>query len=241
MRLAMNALQGVESALISIEKLSALLCYSSADRSSHRIQSLWTRSSSTAVIGNLLTSIGQFGCIIFLLRRFVNYFTNPDLGRKLEEDSNIDSCEERKFSMCNLTLINQAFAISVGKVIDGYISALNTLSASASIRRLLKTKDGCLTSIGHSGLTLLEVHLHTTGLRTQMEALGNLCNVNHLTTDFPVISLEDLRNKSDSEFSDFPRSGALLSFLYAQLKVSLPGSLYFSSLFVLKLDVITKL
>ncbi|KAL8531079.1 hypothetical protein ACS0TY_007910 [Phlomoides rotata] len=222
-RLAMNALQGVESALISIEKLSALLCYSSADRSSHRIQSLWTRSSSTVVIGNLLTSIGQFGCIIFLLRRFVNYFTNPDLGGKLEEDSKIDSCDERKFSMCNLTLINQAFAISVGKIVDGYVSALNTLSASVSIRRLLNTKDGCLTNIGHSELTLLEVHLHTTGLRTQMEALGNLCNVNHLTIDFPVLSLEDLRTKSNSEFSEFPRSGALLSFLYAQLKVADPG------------------
>lgn len=227
MRLAMNALQGVESALISIEKLSALLCYSSADRSSHRIKSLWTRSSSTAVIGNLLTSIGQFGCIIFLLRRFVDYFANPDLGGKLEEYSKTDSLDERKFSTCNLTLINQAFAISVGKIIDGYISALNTLSASVSLRRLLKTKDGCLSSIGHSELTLLEVHLHTMGLRTQMEALGNICNVNHLTVDFPVLSLEDLRTKSDSEFSYFPRSGALLSFLYDQLKVSLSGSLYY--------------
>lgn len=244
MRLAMNALQGVESALISIEKLSPLLCYSSADRTFHRIPSLWTRSSSTAVVGNLLISIGQFGCIIFLLRRFVNYFTTPDFGgvRELEKNPKTDSCEEEKSHLRNLTLINQAFAISVGKVIDGYISALNTLSASVSLRHFLKTKDGgCLTSIGHSEMTLLEVYLHTTGLRTQMQALGNICNVNHLTVDFPVSSLEDLRAKSDSEFSAFPRSGALLSFLYAQLKVSLSEPLYLSSLCVLKLDVITNL
>ncbi|KAI3450111.1 hypothetical protein Pfo_006776 [Paulownia fortunei] len=224
-RLAMNALQGVEPALISIEKLSASFRYSSADRTSHRIPSLWTRCSSTAVVGNLLTAIGQFGCIIFLLHRFVNYFTTPDFVgvRELEDNPKSDSSEEGKCPLRNLTLINQAFAISVGKVIDGYISSLNTLSASVSLRRFLKTNNGgCLTSIGHSEITLLEVYLHTTGLRTQIEALGNLCNVNHLTDGFPVSSLEDLRTKADSEFSAFPRSGALLSFLYAQLKVADP-------------------
>ncbi|KAH6765994.1 hypothetical protein C2S52_016977 [Perilla frutescens var. hirtella] len=225
-RLAMNALQGVESALISIEKLSALLCNSSADRTSHRIPSLWSRSSSTIVIGNLLTSIGQFGCMIFILRRFVDYFTNPDSDavRELEEKLKTNSCEEGNSPLRNFTLINQAFAISVGKVIDGYISALNTLSASVGVRRFSKTKDGgCLNSIGHSEMTLLEVYLHTAELRTQMQALGNLCNVNHLTVDFPVSSMEDLRAKSNSEFNAFPRSGALLSFLYTQLKVADPG------------------
>ncbi|XP_042039080.1 uncharacterized protein LOC121784884 [Salvia splendens] len=225
-RLAMNALQGVESALISIEKLSALLCCSSADRTSHRNPSLWSRSSSTVAIGNILISIGQFGCMIFLLRRFVDYFTNPDFDgvRDLKEKPNADSGEEGNSILHGFTLINQAFAISVGKVIDGYISALNTLSASVSLRRFLKTKDGgCLTNIGHSEMTLLEVYLHTAELRTQMEALGNLCNVDHLTDNFPVSSLEVLRAKSNSEFSAFPRSGALLSFLYIQLKVADPG------------------
>ncbi|XP_047969375.1 uncharacterized protein LOC125213064 [Salvia hispanica] len=225
-RLAMNALQGVESALISIEKLSALLCCSSADRTSHRNPSLWSRSSSTVAIGNILISIGQFGCMIFLLRRFVDYFTNPDFDgvRDLKEKPNTDSGEEGNSILHGFTLINQAFAISVGKVIDGYISALNTLSASVSLRRFLKTKDGgCLTNIGHSEMTLLEVYLHTAELRTQMEALGNLCNVDHLTDNFPVSSLEVLRAKSNSEFSAFPRSGALLSFLYIQLKVADPG------------------
>ncbi|KAK6164020.1 hypothetical protein DH2020_000884 [Rehmannia glutinosa] len=224
-RLAMNALQGVETALISIEKLSAVLHYSSADRTSHRIPNLWTRCSSNVVVGNLLTSIGQFGCVVFLLRRFVNYFTDPDFVGVIELGKNpkSDSCDEGKRSL-HLTLINQAFAISVGKVIDGYISALNTLSASVSLRHFLKSNNGgCLTSIGHSEITLLEVYLHTMGLRTQIEALGNLCNVNHLTAGFPLSSLEDLSTKADSEFSAFPRSGALLSFLYAQLKVADPA------------------
>ncbi|KAL0419432.1 UNVERIFIED_CONTAM: hypothetical protein Sradi_1356700 [Sesamum radiatum] len=236
----MNALQGVESALISIEKLSALLHYSSADRTFNRIPSLWTRCSSTAAVGNLLTSIGQFGCIIFLLRRFVNYFTTPDFGgvRELDENSKSDSREEGKYPLHNLTLINQAFAISVGKIIDGYISALNTLPASVSLRRFSKTNDGgCLTSIGHSEITLLEVYLHTTGLRTQIEALGNLCNVNHLTVGFPVSSLEHLKTKADSEFSAFPKSGALLSFLYAQLKVNLSKRALLVYVCVLKLEV----
>lgn len=231
MRLAMNALQGVESALISIEKLSALLCCSSADRTSHRNPSLWSRSSSTVAIGNILISIGQFGCMIFLLRRFVNYFTSPDFDgvRDLKEKPNADSGEEGNSILHGFTLINQAFAISVGKVIDGYISALNTLSSSVSLRRFLKTKDGgCLTNIGHSEMTLLEVYLHTAELRTQMEALGNLCNIDHLTDNFPVSSLEVLRAKSNSEFSAFPRSGALLSFLYIQLKVSLSQVVHLS-------------
>ncbi|KAG8388874.1 hypothetical protein BUALT_Bualt02G0170400 [Buddleja alternifolia] len=221
----MNALQGVESALMSIEKLSALLCYGSADRTSHRIPSVWSRCSSTSAVGNLLTSIGQFGCIIFLLRRFVNYFITPDFGGlgELEKNGKSDSFEEGKHPLRKHTLINQAFAISVRKVIDGYISALNTLSGSVSLRRFSKTNDGgCLTSIGHLEITLLEVYLHTTGLRTQIEALGNICNVNHLTVSFPVSSLEDMKTKENSEFGAFPRSGALLSFLYAQLKVADP-------------------
>ncbi|PIN12931.1 hypothetical protein CDL12_14456 [Handroanthus impetiginosus] len=224
-RLAMNALQGVESALISIEKLSALFCCGSADRTSNRVPSLWTHCSSTVALGNILASIGQFGCKVFLLCRFVNYFTTPDCGgvRELEENPKSDSFEEGKCSVHNFTLINQAFAISVGKVIDGYVSALNTLSASVSLRRFSKTNNGgCFTRIGHSEITLLEVYLHTAGLRTQVEALGNLCNVNHLTSCFPKSSLEDLRTQADSEFTAFPRSGALLSFLYAQLKVADP-------------------
>ncbi|XP_051141817.1 uncharacterized protein LOC127258835 [Andrographis paniculata] len=227
-RLAMNALHGVESALISIEKLSAVLCYSSADRSSCRIPNLWARSSSTTALGNLLVSIGHLGCLVFILHRFVKYFTAPDVVgiNGLEGSPNTNSCNGEKLPQNNLTLINQAFAISVGKVVDGYISALNTLSASVKLRRHLKTNvGGSLTCIGHPEITLLEVYLHTMGLSTQIEALGNICNVNHLIVDFPVSSLEYMKTKADIEFSTFPRSGALLSFLYAQLKIADPGNL----------------
>ncbi|KAL2536001.1 indole-3-acetaldehyde oxidase [Forsythia ovata] len=224
-RLVMNALQGVESALISIDKFSALFCYISADRTSHRIPSLWTRCLSTSALGNLLKSIGQFGCIVFLLHKFVSYFTNPDFDGMVEQEENRNngSCEEGKGPPPKHTLTNQAFAVAVGKVIDGYISALNTLSSSVSLRRSSKTNlGGCLTNIGHSEVTLLEVYLHTTGLRTQMEALGNICNINNLALNFPVSSFGDSSSKANLEFSIFPRGGALLSFLYAQLKVADP-------------------
>lgn len=217
MRLAMNALQGAETALLSISELSALFRYSSTDRTSHRIPSLWTRCSSTSSMGDLFSSIGQFGCVVFLLRMFVNYFSNPDF-----EDSKIDCPEEGECPELNFSLINQAFAISVQKVIDGYVSALDTLSTSVSLRRCSKTNNkGFLSSIGHSETTLLEVYLHTTGLRAQIEALGNVCNVTYLSFSFHVLSLEDLKSKAYTEFSAFPRGGALLSFLYDQLKVSL--------------------
>ncbi|XP_022869349.1 uncharacterized protein LOC111388779 isoform X2 [Olea europaea var. sylvestris] len=221
----MNALQGVESALISIDKLSAVFCYNSADRTSHQIPSLWTRCLSTSALGDLLKSIGKFGCIVFLLHKFVSYFTSPDIDGIVdkEEYRNNDSSEELRGPPPKRTLSNQAFAVAVGKVVDGYISALNTLSASVSLRRSSKSNlGGCLTNIGHSEVTVLEVYLHTTGLRTQMESLGNICNINNLALNFPALSFEDLNSEANLEFSIFPRGGALLSYLYAQLKVADP-------------------
>ncbi|XP_073141248.1 uncharacterized protein [Henckelia pumila] len=224
-RLAMNALHGGESALMSVEKLSLLLGYGLTDRTSHRIPSLWTWCSSTSAVGNLLTSIGRFGCIVFCLRIFSNYFASPDLDeiRDLDKNQNNDSCEEGKCTRSGHTLVNQAFAVCVRKVLDGFDAALNTLSASVSLRRVSKTNDGgCLTSISHSEITLLEVYLHTRGITTQIEALGNICNVNHLTVGFPVSSLDDLKAKANSELRAFPRGADLLSFLYSQLKVADP-------------------
>ncbi|XP_073054596.1 uncharacterized protein [Primulina eburnea] len=236
-RLAMNALHGGESALMSIEKLSLLLGCSSTDRTSHRIPSLWTWCSSTSAVGNLLTSIGQFGCIVFCLRIFANYFARPDLDefRDLDQNQNSHSCEEGKWPQNGHTLTNQAFAVCVRKVLDGHDAALNTLSASVSLRRVSKTNDGgCLTSISHSEITLLEVYLHTRGITTQIEALGNICNVNHLAVGFPVSSLEDLKTKANSELMDFPRGADLLSFLYSQLKVADPDHRAFLKFLFLK-------
>ena len=78
-RLAMNALQGVQSALISIEKISTAFCSDPADRTFHQIPSLWNRASSTHAQGKILKSIGCSGFLVFLLRRFVDYFRNSNM------------------------------------------------------------------------------------------------------------------------------------------------------------------
>ncbi|RAL45951.1 hypothetical protein DM860_006105 [Cuscuta australis] len=220
-RLALNALQGVESALISIEKFSDLFCCDSADRSFHRIPSLWSWTSSTLALGNLLKSIGRFGCIIFLLRKFVCYFMNSraDCNSGIDEiHGNNSSCH-----LNNHTLVNQAFAVSVGRILDGYSSALNTLLSSVNLRRSSTAADGgCLTNVGHSEITILEVYLHTTGLRVQVEALGNICHLGDLALCFPESPLKDLIAKADQEFHNFPRSGALITLLYSQIKATDP-------------------
>ncbi|CDY46269.1 hypothetical protein HID58_066696 [Brassica napus] len=102
-RLALNALQGVESSLISIHKLSSILCSEPADRTTHQIPSLWHRLSSTDALGQILRNIGCF----VEGQRGASYYT----------------------------LVNQAFAIAVRKVLEGYISDLDTLCASAEPRR----------------------------------------------------------------------------------------------------------
>ncbi|CAH9115460.1 unnamed protein product [Cuscuta epithymum] len=216
-RLALNSLQGVESALISIGKLSDSFCCDSADRSFHCIPSLWTRASSTLALGNLLKSIGRFGCIIFLLHKFVCYFTSSsaDCNSGTDEiQGHNSSCQ-----LNNHTLVNQAFAVAVGRVLDGYSSALNSLLSSVRLRCGSNVADGgCLTNIGHSEITILEVYLHSTGLRVQIEALGNICKMCDLALCFPELPFKDLLVKAGLEFCNFPRSGALITFLYSQLK-----------------------
>lgn len=222
MRLALDALQGVESALISIQKLSALFCFDSADRSFHHIPNLWTRTSSTLALGNLLKSIGHFGCLIFLLHKFVNHFTCLSLARNEDEVQKYDDGDGVGCRMSNHTLVNQAFAVSVAKILDGYTSSLNTLYASVNLRRRVKAKGGgCFTSVGHGEITLLEAYLHSAGLRTQMDVLGNICNMSDLALRYSELSLEETSAKAFLEFNKFPRSGALLTFLYTQLKVSI--------------------
>ena len=66
-RLSLNAMQGVESALVSIQKISSAFCYDPADRSYYRISSLWNWSSSTHALGKILKSIGCFSSLVFLL------------------------------------------------------------------------------------------------------------------------------------------------------------------------------
>ncbi|XP_071912520.1 uncharacterized protein [Coffea arabica] len=227
-RLVLTALQGLESALIAVDQLSALFCSVSADRTFHRISSLWSRSSSTRSLGNLLKSIGQFGCIVFLLHKFVAYFShlNADGDSGLQTTPKEVNGENKAQSEFKGSVVNQAFAVAVKKILDGYISALNTVHTSVSLRRNLKNSNGgCLTSVGDTEVTVLEVYLHTKGLRTQIEALGNICQICDTAYSFSLSSFEDLSAKANLEFANFPRGGTLLTFLYTQLKVVDPAQI----------------
>ncbi|KAF3512803.1 hypothetical protein F2Q69_00006695 [Brassica cretica] len=217
-RLALNALQGVESSLISIGKLSSLLCSEPADRTTHHIPSLWHRLSSTDALGQILRDIGCFGSLVFLLHSFVGHFTSL----KLEVEGQ-GSC---------YTLVNQAFAIAVRKVLEGYISGLDTLCASVQLRRSSNIVDGsgrgpsslgCLTNVVHPNITLLEVFLHTRELRTQIEALANICDLYDISLSYCVSPWECLFTEATTQFHGFYKGSDLLTYLYSQLKVADPA------------------
>ncbi|GAA0143958.1 non-motor microtubule binding protein [Lithospermum erythrorhizon] len=220
-RLVMNALHGSESALIAIEELFILFSSDSADRTSHKIPSLWSPALSTHALGNLLKSFGHFGCIVFLLRKFVDYFTSSSGIQELRDHHQCDDSDALESRPDKQTLVNQAFAVALGNVLDAYISSLNTLHASVSLRRSFKASHGgFLSSVGHSDITLLEVHLHSMGLRNQIEALGSICNINDIALSFSESPFLNLSVKASLEFNNYPRGGNLLTFLYKQLKVA---------------------
>ncbi|KAK6235334.1 Gamma tubulin complex component [Theobroma cacao] len=241
-RLALNALQGVESSLISVEKLSAAFCSDPADRTFHQTPSLWNRSLSARALGKILISIGRLGFLVFLLHKFVDYFKNMNLsgnsyslGKSWEnsqaaDNQNHGGREVQEEEGPRYSLVNQAFSVAVGKVLEGYICALDTLYASVNLRRSAKSVEvsscvssGCLTSVVYSEITLLEVYLHTKELRTQIEALGNICNLHNLSLCFSESSFAEIVYKATMEFHNFYRGGDLLSYLYTQLKVADPA------------------
>lgn len=207
----MNAMQGVKSSLISIQNLSAIFSSDPADRTFLRIPNLWNRASSTHSLGNILKSIGCTGSLVCLLRQFVDCFTNTN--------------QEVRDTLPPFGLVNQAFAVAVGKVLEGYICGLDTIHASVVLRRSSKDVDlsdsGCLKSVVHSEITLLELYLHTQELRTQIETLASICSLQKWAHCFSDTAFEDLITKATSEFCNFCRGGDLLTFLYAQLQVSL--------------------
>lgn len=222
----MNAMQGVKSSLISIQKLSAIFCSDPADRTFLRIPNLWNRASSTHSLGIILKSIGCTGSLVFLLREFVDYFTNTNVDRSFGGQNHLLQEERgREGELPPYSLVNQAFAVAVGKVLEGYICGLDTIHASVIVRRSSKDVDlsvsGCLKSVVHSEITLLEFYLHTKELRTQIEALASICNLQKWDHCFSDTAFEDLIAKATSEFCNFCRGGDLLTFLYAQLQVSL--------------------
>ncbi|ESQ37583.1 hypothetical protein EUTSA_v10002374mg [Eutrema salsugineum] len=226
-RLALNALQGVESSLISIEKLSSLLCSEPADRTTNKIPSLWHRLSSTYALGQIVRNIGCFGSLVFLLRKFIDHFTSLNLCVENEDVSS----DKANCKSC-YTLVNQAFAIAVRKVLEGYISGLDTLCASIELRRSSNFVDesdhgsswlGCLTNVVHPKITLLEVLLHTTEFRTQIEALANICDLYDISISYCGSPWQCLITEATARFNGFYRGSDLLTYLYSQLKVADPA------------------
>ncbi|XP_020237088.1 uncharacterized protein LOC109816465 isoform X2 [Cajanus cajan] len=235
-RLAMNAMQGAKSSLVSIQNISSTFCSDPADRTFLQIPNLWNRASSTRSLGNLLKSIGCTGSLVFLLRAFVDYFTNMNVDDGFgQSHDNADVCQSqihqedrvRAQEFPPFTLVNQAFAVAVGKVLEGYICGLDTIHASVVFRRSSKDMDlpvpGCLKNVVHSEITLLEFYLHTKELMTQIEALASVCNLQKWARCFSDTAFEDLITEATSEFRNFCRGGNLLTFLFGQLQVADPA------------------
>lgn len=237
-RLVMNALQGVQSAVVSIEQLSTLLCADPADRSCHRIPTLWNRSLSTCALGKMLKSVGFCGSLVILLHKFVDYFTDSSFSRGMMEigqakpgPAGENMNEGSDTGHPPQSLVNQAFAVAVRTVLEGYVCALDTLNASVNLRHCCDdaklgseaSQQGSLTSISHSEVTLLETYLHTKELRIQIEVLGHLCHFSDSALCFSVSSCEDMVAKASAVIHNFPRGGDLLTFLYRQLQVVDPA------------------
>ncbi|XP_018675476.2 uncharacterized protein LOC104000382 isoform X3 [Musa acuminata AAA Group] len=244
--LVVNALLGIKSSIMEIDKLAAIFSSSPADRTFHRVPTLWCRSLSTNALGKILKCISHSGLVVCLLQKFVNFYqcANRDVQQSEDKGEGSTSLEDTNFledllgsppnrKVVNMneiwmqppySLINQAFAVAVKKVLQGYFGALNTMQASVKLRRSAMTfeksvhiPDGSCgyTKISQSGITLLEVFLHTNELRTQIESLGNIC--------FPrfadlAVSREALTAETNIEFHNFPRGVDLLSYLYLQLR-----------------------
>ncbi|GJT28947.1 gamma-tubulin complex component 6 isoform X2 [Tanacetum coccineum] len=220
-RLAMNALQGLESSLISIDKLCKIFRSDPTDRTFHRIPSLWNQSVSTLALEKILTSLGCMGCEVFFLRKFINHFANLNWDDATLRSNEKSESEAEASDHPPYSLVNQAFAVAVGDILEGYIAALDTISSSVALRRSSNmSSKGCLSSVAHSEVTLLEVYLHTKELRNQIEVIGSICNVHNVARCFSLSPLEDL--DTQTKFSDFPRGGNLLTYLYMELKVADP-------------------
>ncbi|KAK7269258.1 hypothetical protein RIF29_21979 [Crotalaria pallida] len=206
--LAMNAMQGVQSSLVTIHDIVIIFASDPSDRTFHCIPCLWNRASSTHSFSHILRSIASTGTLVFLLRHFVNYFTTP-----ATTDATTSS------------LVNQAFAVAVGKVLQGYTSSLHTLHSSSLLRKSSPPHHhhGCLTSVVHSHITLLEFYLHTNHLSTHIQSLSAICNLHKWALLFSRTPFHDLVAQATSDFPTFPRGAHLLSFLYSQLQVADPA------------------
>ncbi|OEL35942.1 hypothetical protein BAE44_0003035 [Dichanthelium oligosanthes] len=222
-RLALHALYGVKSSLDEIDELFVLFSSNPADRTSNRVTNVWSHSSSTTSVGHILKSIRSTGLAVFFLCKFVQFYLiqSREVNRasrerhEREDSDDKDTEQHRPFS-----LVNQAFAAAVEKVLEGYFCSLNTLPASIKLRRSVdqsgmssKISDGA--SCSTSEVTLLEVYLHTEELRRHVKSLGNIC--------FPkfaglTLCQEGLNSDANVEFENFPRGTDLLSYLYVHIR-----------------------
>ena len=116
------------------------------------------------------------------------------------------------------------------KVLEGYISGLDTLCASVQLRRSSNMVDGsdrgpsslgCLTNVVHPNIKFLEVFLHTRELRTQIEALANICDLYDVSLSYCGSPWECLVTEATTRFHGFYKGSDLLTYLYSQLKVRL--------------------
>ncbi|XP_051218592.1 uncharacterized protein [Lolium perenne] len=222
-RLALSALHGVKSSLDEIEELSVLFSSSPADRTSHRVANVWSRSSSTAAVGHILNSICSTGLAVFFLCKFVHFylFQIREMKYGSREGHEHDVSDDTNTERPPYSLMNQAFAAAVEKVLEGYFCSLNTLPASVKLSRsvgqtnrpsIIPDRASCNSS---SEVTLLEVYLHTEELRRHIKSLGNIC-----FPKFAGLSLseEGLTTDAKLEFENFPRGTDLLSYLYVRLR-----------------------
>ncbi|KAL5650290.1 hypothetical protein ACJX0J_041099, partial [Zea mays] len=222
--LALHALYGVKSSLDEIEELSVLFSSNPADRTSNRVTNVWLRSSSTISVGSILKSLRSTGLVVFFLCKFVHFYLVQSremncASREVHEHEHPgdkDTEQHRPYS-----LVNQAFAAAVSKVLEGYFCSLNTLPASIRLRRSVgqsgipsKTSDG-MSCNSTAEVTLLEVYLHTEELRRHVKSLGNIC--------FPkfagaTLCHDGLDTEASVEFENFPRGTDLLSYLYVYIR-----------------------
>ena len=232
-RLALNALQGVKSALDEIHKASSIFAVSISDRNLHRNTELWHQSLGMPTLGRLLKSMCHSGLVFFLLRKFVDYFlciekeegiqNKNKYGSRSKEDTSKDDVLEKP----PFTLVNQAFAVAVRKILEGYVCALDTIFASVGFRRSSNVSCKVESFQGDfSKITLLEVYLHTTELRMRIELLGNICGIKIDDLVFDEFSTKDFSSRMKSDYNSFPRGADLLTYLYVQIRVSLIPMLF---------------
>ncbi|KAI5066435.1 hypothetical protein GOP47_0019059 [Adiantum capillus-veneris] len=157
------ALQGIPVAVKELQLLAKFFYGQVADRSLHRLPSLWQRSLSTKALGKLLFVIVQAGWVRCQLDEFVHFFLDSksqgasisQLHRDLHSQTgSSDSRQGKKGKKKNkirqkvnntgerdlglsppYSLVNQAFAKAVKSILQGHLAALNTLTDSVIHRR----------------------------------------------------------------------------------------------------------